>query len=116
MTKTGKKIICLLLGALLLMGLAACGEKETPEENNDIQVSETVSGETLTAGNAADNVFSLAVDLTKSLNPITTRSTLNQMVDNLVYDRLFDIDENFNVTSRILDDWYYSVSDTGAGV
>ena len=106
MTKAGKKTICLLLAVLLLMGLAACGEKETAEDTNDIEVDETVSGETLTAGAAADNVFSLAVDMSKSLNPITTRSTLNQMVDNLVYDRLFDIDENFNVTSRILDDWY----------
>ena len=116
MTKAGKKTICLLLAVLLLMGLAACGEKETEEETNDIEVDETVSGETLTAGAAADNVFSLAVDMSKSLNPITTRSTLNQMVDNLVYDRLFDIDENFNVTSRILDDWYYSVSENGNGV
>lgn len=116
MTKAGKKTICLLLAVLLLMGLAACGEKETAEDTNDIEVDETVSGETLTAGAAADNVFSLAVDMSKSLNPITTRSTLNQMVDNLVYDRLFDIDENFNVTSRILDDWYYSVSENGSGV
>ena len=116
MTKAGKKTICLLLAVLLLMGLAACGEKETAEDTNDIEVDETVSGETLTAGAAADNVFSLAVDMSKSLNPITTRSTLNQMVDNLVYDRLFDIDENFNVTSRILDDWYYSVSENGNGV
>lgn len=116
MTKAGKKTICLLLAVLLLLGLAACGEKETEEETNDIEVDETVSGETLTAGAAADNVFSLAVDMSKSLNPITTRSTLNQMVDNLVYDRLFDIDENFNVTSRILDDWYYSVSENGNGV
>ena len=116
MTKAGKKTICLLLAVLLLLGLAACGENETEEETNDIEVDETVSGETLTAGAAADNVFSLAVDMSKSLNPITTRSTLNQMVDNLVYDRLFDIDENFNVTSRILDDWYYSVSENGNGV
>ena len=116
MTKAGKKTICLLLAVLLLLGLAACGEKETAEDTNDIEVDETVSGETLTAGAAADNVFSLAVDMSRSLNPITTRSTLNQMVDNLVYDRLFEIDENFNVTSRILDDWYYSVSENGSGV
>ena len=116
MTGIGKRYICLLLVLLMLTGLAACGKKETQEENpNDIEVSETLSGETLTAGAAADNVFSLAVDLEKSLNPITTRSTLNQMVDNLVYDRLFDVDENFNVTSRVLDDWYYSKREGAAG-
>jgi len=113
-----KKKLCLLLSALTLLGLlAGCGRTETPEEdNNDIELSDTVSGETLTAGASADKVFSLAVDLEKTLNPITTKSTLNQMVDNLVYDRLFEIDENFNLSSRILSDWYYSVNDAGTGV
>ena len=111
-----QKRICLLLAVLLLLSaLTGCGKKnETGEENpNDIDVSDAVSGETLTSGQAADDVFTLSVDLEKSLNPITTRSTLNQMVDNLVYDRLFEVDENFNVSSRILEDWYYSVNDQG---
>ena len=110
------KLICVLLAAAMLAGLTACGEQAPEEEKpNDIEVSEEVSGETLTAGAAADDVFTLAVDLEKSLNPITTRSTLNQMVDNLVYDRLFEVDENFNVTSRILEDWYYSKNENGSG-
>lgn len=110
-----KKMICLLLCAVLLFSLAACGQTETGEESGDISLSDELSGETLTAGNAADSVFSLAVDLEKSLNPITTTSTLNQNVDNLVYDRLFDIDENFNLSSRVLEDWYYTKNDAGGG-
>ena len=111
-----KKWTALLLVLTLLLPLAACGKsQETEEENNDITVSDQLSGETLTAGDAADKVFSLAVDLEKSLNPITTTSILNQNVDNLVYDRLFEVDENFNVTSRILDDWYYTKNDNGGG-
>ena len=110
------KLLCVLLAAVLLLSLTACGEKSAEEENpNDIEISDQVSGETLTGGAAADNVFSLAVDLEKSLNPITTRSTLNQMVDNLVYDRLFEVDEDFNVTSRILEDWYYTKNENGSG-
>ena len=49
-------------------------------------------------------------------NPVKTQSTLNQLVDCLVYDRLFEVDENFNVTSRILSDWYYSKNEDSAGV
>ena len=116
MKKTIKRALALLLAGALVLPLAACGKSEaSEEENNDIQISEELSGETLTAGNAADNVFSLAVDLEKSLNPITTTSTLNQNVDNLVYDRLFEVDENFNVTSRVLEDWYYSKGENGGG-
>ena len=111
-----KKTVSLLLALTLLVGMAACGRSaEEEEENNDIQVSDELSGETLTAGDAADKVFSLAVDLEKSLNPITTTSTLNQNVDNLVYNRLFEVDENFNVTSRVLEDWYYSKGENGGG-
>ena len=116
MMKAMKKALSLLLTLALTLALGACGKGgEGEEENNDIQLSDELSGETLTAGDAADKVFSLAVDLEKSLNPITTTSTLNQNVDNLVYDRLFEVDENFNVTSRILEDWYYSKNDNGGG-
>jgi len=110
----GKKFIALLLSAGLLLGLAACG-KETEEEDADLELDDTVSGETLTAGASADRVFSLAVDYGNTLNPIRTRSTLNQMVGDLVYDRLFEVDENFNVTSRILSDWYYSKREGATG-
>ena len=39
----------------MLLGLAACGESAAEEEaGNDISVSDALSGETLTAGTAAD--------------------------------------------------------------
>ncbi len=110
-----KKILALLLSAALLTGvLSACGGG-SEEAAGELQLDDTVSGETLTAGASVDRVFSLAVNYAAGLNPITTRSSLNQMVDDLVYDRLFDVDENFNVTSRILSDWTYSKSEGSAG-
>lgn len=117
MSRKIRKSAAAVLSALMLTGiLTACGEPVLPEEEEPLEfdVSDTVSGEALTAGNAADNVFTLAIDYEKSRNPITTKSTLNQNVGNLVYDRLFEVDENFNVTSRILSDWY--MSDTGTWV
>ena len=115
-----EKISALLLAAAMLLSLAACGEtaaapEATPDPAAD-DGAETVSGQTLTFGDAADNVFSLPLDYDQSLNPIKSKSTLNQLVDCLVYDRLFEVDENFNVTSRILSDWYYSKSEGSSGV
>lgn len=114
-----KRIFALLLAAAMVFSLAACGETAaepgaTPDPSAD--GAATVSGQTLTFGDAADNVFSLSLDYEESLNPIKTQSTLNQLVDCLVYDRLFEVDENFNVTSRILSDWYYSKNEDSAGV
>ena len=115
-----RKIIALLLAAATLFSLAACGEaaagpEATPEPAPDDGAA-TVSGQTLTFGDAADSVFSLSLDYEESLNPVKTQSTLNQLVDCLVYDRLFEVDENFNVTSRVLSDWYYSKNEDSAGV
>lgn len=115
-----RKIFALLLAAAMLLSLAACGEaaagpEATPEPAPDDGAA-TVSGQTLTFGDAADSVFSLSLDYEESLNPVKTQSTLNQLVDCLVYDRLFEVDENFNVTSRVLSDWYYSKNEDSAGV
>ena len=115
-----RKIFALLLASATLFSLAACGEaaagpEATPEPATDDGAA-TVSGQTLTFGDAADSVFSLSLDYEESLNPVKTQSTLNQLVDCLVYDRLFEVDENFNVTSRVLSDWYYSKNEDSAGV
>lgn len=115
-----RKIFALLLAAATLFSLAACGGTAAgPEATPDPALDEsaaTVSGQTLTFAGAADDVFSLSLDYEESLNPIKTQSTLNQLVHCLVYDRLFEVDENFNVTSRILSDWYYSKNEDSAGV
>ena len=115
-----RKIFALLLAAATLFSFAACGEtaagsEATPDPALD-ESAATVSGQTLTFAGAADDVFSLSLDYEESLNPVKTQSTLNQLVDCLVYDRLFEVDENFNVTSRILSDWYYSKNEDSAGV
>ncbi len=111
--KNLKRILAVLLAACLLAALAGCGKAE--EEEEGLVLDDTISGEVLGSGESADDKFSLSVDFDAPLNPITTTSKLNQMVDNLVYDRLFEVDENFNVSSRILSDWYYSKSEGGSG-
>lgn len=116
MLKNLKKPLALLLGAGLLLGaLSGCGaaeEEPAGEETDYIDVNASLSGQTLTAGAAEDDVFSLAVEYNKKLNPITTTSSLNQMVGGLVYDQIFEVDDNYNLSSRVLDDWYVSESGT----
>ena len=88
-----KRIFALLLAAAMVFSLAACGETAAgPEATPDPAAdgAATVSGQTLTFGDAADDVFSLSLDYEESLNPVKTQSTLNQLVDCLVYDRLFE--------------------------
>jgi peptide/nickel transport system substrate-binding protein len=116
-----KKLLALLLtAAMLLSSLAACGtaadETETETDTSEAGEDATLSGQTLTYDDAKDSVFSLSLDYDSTLNPLKTTSTLNQMVDCLVYDRLFEVDENFNVTSRILSDWYYTKNEGSSGV
>ena len=110
-----KRAIAMLLSVLLLgFSLVGCGKTEETEEVSDdhIEVNATLSGQTLTAGAAVDDVFSLPVEYDKKLNPITTKSSLNQMVGGLVYDQIFEVDDNYNLSSRILDDWYFSDNGT----
>lgn len=109
-----KKTVAALLAVTLLALSSACSGS-VQEESGGVELSDAISGETLTAGEAEDHVFSLSVDFDKTLNPITTTSSLNMMVGDLVYDRLFEVDGNFNVSSRILEDWYYSKSEGQSG-
>lgn len=112
MLNSAKRKICGLLAAALCLGaLAACGGTAEPSATadpaQDIEVNASLSGQKLTAGTAADNVFSLTVDFDAGLNPLTTDSTLNMVVNGLVYDTVFQVDDSYHVTSRILSDWYY---------
>ena len=113
--KIQKRIAALLLAALTLVGCTGCAGTGSGTNQNDMEFVST-GGKDVERAAQADDVFSLSLDYEESLNPIKTQSTLNQLVDCLVYDRLFEVDENFNVTSRILSDWYYSKNEDSAGV
>lgn len=96
-----------LLSVILLVSQAGCGGGETAgsgQEPADF-APEELSGETLGAGYAVDRVFSLHFERDRSLNPISTESSANMLVDSLVYETLFELDENFEPSSRLVKEW-----------
>ena len=103
------KLIALLLSFCLL--LCSCGQKEEEVVPEDDAPSDTISGKTLTGGTAKDKVFSLAVDFDKSLNPLRTTSSASLTIAGLVCDNVFEVDANYNLSSRICTDW--KVNDEG---
>ena len=107
------KPIALFLSLCLLLSLCACGKKEeeeAPVEEDEI-LSDTVSGKKLTGGVARDDVFSLAVDFDRSLNPLRTTSSASLSIAGLVFDNVFEVDANYNLSSRVCTDW--RVNDEG---
>ena len=68
-------------------------------------------GEELGIGDAADEVFSLNYNSSASLNPYATDDVNNILISQLVFDNVFELDENYNLTSRIIES--YEVSANG---
>ena len=101
MIKVSQKLICLLLAICLLAG---CGSGQTPQETEDEQgdASEVYLGEEVKKKVAADSLFTLFFDPEGGTNPIQAKSSVNMQFSYLLYDTLFVVDEDFNVSSEIV--------------
>lgn len=96
-----KKALCLLLAAAMLF-LAGCGGRSASDP--DSLIPKSTKGKDVTRARAADNVFSLNYNEDFSLNPILATNHSNQLVCNLVYENMLELDDNFNVIPNILDE------------
>lgn len=79
--------MALLLAVLLCLSLCACGDDmvvETPEETPTQEVVQP-----------QEKGFSLAYDPAADLHPITGDSRVNQLLTSLVYEGLYELNENF---------------------
>lgn len=83
----------------LLTLLTACGQEPAPEESATTAV---MPGEELGVGDAADSVFSLNYNPEASLNPYATNDLDNLLISQLVFENMYELDENFELTSRII--------------
>lgn len=121
MTLSGtKKITTLLLAAALTL-LAGCGGTAgTDTQSGDDYVEGQIAGTEARLTYAADSVFSLNSDAESGFNPYTTSSADNRLADQLVYENIFEVDDDYNLSSRIITKyetsdglyWYFYV-DTG---
>lgn len=101
MSKTKLRITTLLLCVSLL--LCACssaggGDEAVPEEPEQGQ---TV-GQKVEAAPAADDIFSIAYDADAGINPILAKSATNMQFTSLMYDSVYVVDENFEVSSEVI--------------
>lgn len=103
MKKTFIKRMTALLLVISLAALSACGGDAAAESTADVGQS---GGKELTAAAGADNVFSLNSCAADGFNPYVTKNSDNMLVDQLVYDNVFEVDEDYNLSSRVVLDSY----------
>ena len=97
-----KKTICLLLAAAMLLGLTACSP--TARSDPASLVPESTKGKDVTRAVQADNVFSLNYNEDYSFNPILATNHSNQLICDLVYENMVELDDSFNVVPNVLDE------------
>lgn len=105
--------LCLLLAAA--MALSACGLSTDDPEPSDARPAGqpgSLPGSELGVMGAADDVFSLNYNSAASLNPYATMDSKNLLVTQLVCDNVFELDDDYNLTSRIITSWSVSAEGT----
>ena len=98
-----KKLRIPALALALIMLLTACGT--TDPEPEESEAAGWAPGQELGVGDAADDVFSLNYNASSSLNPYATDDMNNILVSQLVCDNVFELDDEYNLTSRLIETW-----------
>ena len=96
-----RRNLCLLLCLALLL-LSGCGGSAATDPTSLIPAS--TKGKDVTRARAADSDFSLNYNENYSLNPILATNHSNQLVCDLVYENMVELDDNFNVIPNVLDE------------
>ena len=97
-----KRLLSIISAALALCMLAGCGQA-APKESAPVEGN--LPGTELGVSDAADEIFSLNYNSGASLNPYATNDTDNLLIGQLVYDNIFELDDEYNLSSRIITDY-----------
>lgn len=99
MTQKPKKITAFICAAVMMFSLCACGAGNTDE------VKGQSAGKELKQTTAADDVFTLNYNSEYSMNPLVATNTSNQVVCNLVYENMIEVDNKFNPIPNVITSW-----------
>ena len=95
-----KAIIFLLCVAFIASIFTACSSKTPSEEPETTQkISSTIPKD--------DTSFKLCYTQSDSLNPYECETENNQIISQLVFESLFDIDENYKASLNIAEKYEY---------
>ena len=110
MKRNTKRILALLL-ALCLAALCGC-DSDRPQ-GDEQQISEPTQGKDITRAAEADAVFSLNSNSKYSKNPFIATNHANQLICDLVYENMIELDDNFEVIkdAGVITEW--KCDDTG---
>ena len=100
-TSNDRRLISLFLAVIMLFSLSACGRGG----DDDNQLLESTGGRDLVKAAMADNVFSLNSNPNYSKNPFVATNHSNQLVCDLIYENMVEVDENFHVIPNVIGSW-----------
>ena len=98
-----QKLLALLLVFAALLSLSACGR----EEDDPNAIPDSTGGKEIVKGAAADERFTMNVNIKYSRNPLVATNHSNQLICDLVYENMIELDDNFQVIegAGIITEW-----------
>ena len=99
--KQTKRILLLLLAAAMLLSLAGCAGTKI----NWNEVPDSTGGRDVQRAVGLDKVFSLNSNPRYSFNPMVATNRANQLICDLVYENMVELNNNFEVIPNVILDW-----------
>ena len=96
-----KRTLLLLLAAAMLLSLTGCAGTKI----NWNEVPDSTGGRDVQRAVGLDKVFSLNSNPRYSFNPMVATNRANQLICDLVYDNMVEVDNNFEVIPNVILDW-----------
>ncbi len=100
--KQTKRIRLILLALALLLSLTGCGGSTAQNTN---EIPESTGGKDIGRAVGLDSVFSLNSNPKYSFNPMIATNRANQLICDLVYENMVEVNGSFEVIPNVILDW-----------